>query len=657
MARTRQRWVVGTAGLVLVVLVFASAAALALSAWANGPAGRQWVEVQLSRILERRVTLAGGFSLSWETSRHDAWYRLPSPVLVAHQVTIANPAWASHTEFATADRVRVRIALAPLLQRRLVLRRVALDNARLQLERNAAGLDNWQFGSDDTGGTDWTIELQSLRLGATTLRYTDTGLDLDLEASLTAASADDRDDATAFTVRGHYRKAAIAGDGTAGALLSLVDPAVNYPFHLDLHAGEVYVNAQGRVGNVDSDPAVDLQVQVKGPSMALLYPLTGLVLPRTAPFETSGRLQGTLGERQALWHYRDFRGRMGESDIAGDLTYQSRQTRPLLTARVESQQLQIVDLGPLIGLGELPEDPAAGTPAPRPDQRARVFPDLPFLAERWGDMDLSLDYRAALLVHGPRTITRDLTARVELRDRQMQIEPLAFQLGGGNVDAHIALDGREHPVAGHARLQLHQVAIEQVLGAADARADMTGTLRGQLDLSGHGNSLAALLGSGSGTLRLDLGAGHIRRSALELVALDLLNVAFTKAFGDDIIPITCATAQFDVRQGVAHSRNVQLQTSIAYLDVTGSVNLGNETLALTIHPHTLAPRLFSLRSPIDIRGSFLHPQIKVQEGPLLLRAGAAAALALLAPPALALLPLTTLGSDKPAPCHLAPDAH
>lgn len=654
--RTLAITAISLGGLVLTVLI----ALAAFSQWLNSGAGRQWAEARLSQVLNRPLHIGGQFTLAWDRSRHQPWYYLPTPVFVAEQVVVGNPAWASHTEFASASRLRVRIGLLPLLRKQLILQRLSLDDARLQFERNAQGQNNWQFGDPGTDGSSWQLQLQSVRLGATTLRYTDTGLDLDLEATLTAASADARDDATAFTLRGHYREAALAGQGTAGSLLSLVEPAVNYPFQLNIHAGEVYLDAQGHIGNLHEDPAVDLQVQVRGPSMALLYPLTGLVLPRTAPFETRGQLQGTLGQSQAQWHYRDFHGRMGESDIAGELTYQSRQPRPLLTAKVSSNHLQLVDLGPLIGLGPIPPDPASPRPgqrsAPRTDARARVLPDLPFLSERWNDMDLALQYQASQVEHGRQTITRNLQTRIQLQDRQMRVEPLNFDIGGGQAQARFLLDGRQHPVAGQAWLSLHDIALEQVLGQAD-HANLAGTLQGKLELQGHGNSLAALLGSGNGTLSLHLGAGHIRRSALELVALDLLNVAITKAFGDADIPITCAIANFTVKNGVAESHDVQLQTRIAYLDITGNVNLGTETLELTVHPHTLAPRFFSLRSPINIQGSFLHPRVKVQEGPLLLRAGAAAALAVLAPPALALLPLTTLGSEKPQPCQIPPGAH
>ncbi|MGE4334772.1 MAG: AsmA family protein [Pigmentiphaga sp.] len=643
MGGSARRGLILLAALLAAFVMLAALAPMALQSWVGSAAGKSWIERQLGAVLERTVRIGGDLSLHWQASSNGGRW-LPAPRFDASNVTIANPEWASHTDFASVGRLQVSVALLPLLSRHLVFELIELQDARLQLERDGRDRNNWRVGSDDDTPGAWTVTLEALRLGSTTLRYTDRSLALDLEAQLTRASADARDDATAFTLSGRYQQASLHGEGSSGSLFSLADPAVEYPLRLSLQAGDVRLSADGRIGNLRHDPAVALRVAVSGPSMADLYPLTGLVLPRTAPFQTTGTLQGTLGPRQAAWHYQDFTGRMGESDIAGNLSYQSRLPRPLLTAKVQSKQLQLVDVGPLIGLDATDEE----RPPRRPQSAERVLPDVPFLADRWQFMDVDLDYHAEQLRHGPRLLSHDVTATATLHNQQMRIDPLAFDLGGGRVQARFVLDGHRDPVAGEAHVRIADISLADILRTAGESAALSGTMAGQLQLTGHGDSLAALLASGDGTLRLSLDKGHISHYLLELAALDLLNAAFTRAFKNDTLPITCADADFDVRAGVARATHVQLQTSVAYLEVTGNVNLGPESLDLTLHPHTLAPRLFSLRSPIRITGSFRHPRVTVEKGPLLLRAGIAATLGAIAPP-LALLPLTTLGSKAP-PC-------
>ena len=65
-------------------------------------------------------------------------------------------------------------------------------------------------------------------------------------------------------------------------------------------------------------------------------------------------------------------------------------------------------------------------------------------------------------------------------------------------------------------------------------------------------------------------------------------------------------------------------------------------------PHTKGVRIFSLRSPLYVRGTLKDPDVGVQKGPLLMRGAGMVTLAVVAAPAAALLALT-------APSH-NPDA-
>jgi uncharacterized protein involved in outer membrane biogenesis len=63
------------------------------------------------------------------------------------------------------------------------------------------------------------------------------------------------------------------------------------------------------------------------------------------------------------------------------------------------------------------------------------------------------------------------------------------------------------------------------------------------------------------------------------------------------------------------------------------VNLATERLDLQVMPHTKGLRIFSLRSPLYMRGSLGSPDVGVEKGPLLVRSTEAAALAAVAAPA------------------------
>ena len=96
---------------------------------------RGLIEAQASQAVGRDVKLAG--AMGFDLALH--------PTLVAEQVSVANPSWASRPLLATFERVEATIGLLPLLARRVEIHRLALDGADIGLERAADGHPNWQL--------------------------------------------------------------------------------------------------------------------------------------------------------------------------------------------------------------------------------------------------------------------------------------------------------------------------------------------------------------------------------------------------------------------------------------------------------------------------------------------------------------------------------
>jgi len=124
-----------------------------------------------------------------------------------------------------------------------------------------------------------------------------------------------------------------------------------------------------------------------------------------------------------------------------------------------------------------------------------------------------------------------------------------------------------------------------------------------------------------------------------------------KLFGDDKeVQLRCAVADLAVREGVATVRTAKLSTNEAVVDVTGTIDMADERLNLSVKPASLEWKFFSLRTPLYVRGTLGKPDVGAEPGPLLLRAGAAIAAAVAAPAALALIPVTVPGADDDAQC-------
>ncbi|MDI9778495.1 AsmA family protein, partial [Pseudomonas putida] len=92
-------------------------------------------------------------------------------------------------------------------------------------------------------------------------------------------------------------------------------------------------------------------------------------------------------------------------------------------------------------------------------------------------------------------------------------------------------------------------------------------------------------------------------------------------------------------------------TENAIIYINGTANFASEQLDLKITPESKGLRLFSLRSPLYVRGPFAKPSAGVQAVPLALRGAGMVELGVVAGPAAGLLALVAPSSgDEPNQC-------
>ncbi|MCZ3114883.1 hypothetical protein NYZ21_20820, partial [Acinetobacter baumannii] len=72
----------------------------------------------------------------------------------------------------------------------------------------------------------------------------------------------------------------------------------------------------------------DLRLALSGKNLEDLYPLLGLSMPPTPPYSVDGRLGRDIRGALTTWRYHDFTGRVGDSDLAGDVDVTTGGPRP-----------------------------------------------------------------------------------------------------------------------------------------------------------------------------------------------------------------------------------------------------------------------------------------------------------------------------------------
>ena len=692
---TRTRKVAIGVFAVIGVAIAALVAVVALFDWNRA---RPMINERVSAAIGRPFAINGDLSVRWAREPDEGGWRgwVPWPHVSAQDISVGNAPWAKAPAFATLKRGEFSLSPLPLLSQRVVIRRIQLTEPAADLERLADGRANWQFTMPDTGEpSPWVLDINEIGFdkGQVGLRDEILKADLTLQvdplgkpvpfadvagadfapqapadgapaagsldvAASPAARAPSgestpRDYVFGWKVSGKYKDLPVKGEGKVGGMLAMQDASQPFPVQADLSVGGTRAAVVGTLRDPASLAALDLRLKLSGGSMAQLYPLTGVTLPDTPPYSTDGHLVARLRRQGgAVFDYKDFNGKVGNSDLHGDVSFALGAPRPKLTGKLSSKLLRMADLGPLIGVPSGKAAPAQDKDksAPARPPGGKVLPTQAFRTDRWRDMDADVALEAASIIHDSKLPLSDLSVHVVLQDGVLTLDPLKFGMAGGSMAATARLDGSGAPLSGRIEVHARRLRLKQLFPASPSMQKTLGELHGDLALTGSGNSVAALLGSATGDVKMLVNDGVISRSLMEIAGLNVGNYVVSKLFGDDEVKINCGVADLQMKSGTMTPRVFVFDTENALIGITGTADFKNEKLNLDITPDSKGFRLFSLRSPLYVQGTFGKPDVGVKALPLAARGAGMVALGVLLTPAAGLLALIGPSADEGNSC-------
>ncbi|UGB03977.1 AsmA family protein [Leclercia sp. G3L] len=636
------------------------------------------INQKVSTELNRPFAIRGDLGVVWERQKGETGWRswVPWPHVHADDVILGNPPDIPEITMVHLPRVEATLAPLSLLTKTVYLPWIKLQKPDARLIRLSEKTNNWTFDFADSKDKEaaakpssWSFRLDNIIFDRGRVAIDDAVSKANLEifvdplgkalpfSEVTGAKGkDDKgkvgDYVFGLKAEGRYNDQPLKGSGKIGGMLALRSEGTPFPVQADFRSGNTRVAFVGTVSDPMKMGGVDLRLKFSGDSLGELYELTGVLLPDTPPFETDGHLVAKIDpEKSSVYDYRDFNGRIGDSDIHGSLTYSTGKPRPKLEGDMESRQLRLADLGPLIGV-----DSGKGTKAQKVRKEAppsgKVLPNDRFETDKWDVMDADVRFKGRRIEHGSSLPLSDLSTHIILKNADLQLKPLKFGMAGGTISANIKLEGDKKPMRGQAEIQARRLKLKQLMPDVELMQKTLGEMNGDATIRGTGNSVAALLGNGNGNLKLLMNDGLVSRNLMEILGLNVGNFLVGQIFGDDEVRVNCAAANIDLVNGVARPQIFAFDTENAVINITGTASMASEQLDLTINPESKGIRIVTLRSPLYVRGSFKDPDAGVKAGPLIARGAVAAALATLVTPAAALLALISPSEGQANQCQV-----
>lgn len=592
-----------------------------------------------SSKLGRELTIAGPLDIHW------AWGKTR---VHAEQVSISNMPESKDPNMFEADAVDFTIKLSKLIFGRMELPEVTLTKPKLVLEKYNETDANWKFPALSSGNVAASAVIPKERgdfpiIGEFTVTdgnviYRDAvkKLDVDLKLSTLAGGGGDKKDAFEMEGKGTLSGKPFSLKAGGGSLFSLRDSTKDYPLNADIVMGDTRVTVNGTFRDPLKVQGVDADLSAKGPNLADLYYLTSIPLPPTPAYEASGHLNKT-GD---LWKFSIPNGKVGNSDIKADGTYDVSHERGFLTANLESNKMYLDDLGGFIGLR------SAGKETVAPSNR--FFPDVPIELERMRKSDLDVHMVAHSLVAKGWPF-QSMDVRFNLNHGLLKVEPITAGIADGTMTGSIILDGRNDVPHVQSDVMLRRLSMAKFFGNTRFASMSSGHFGGRIMLEGDGKSLAQVLGNADGRVSVMMAGGEMSLMIVEASGLDIAEFTGLLLGKDKTTRIRCAVGDFTVKDGLLRSDIFDFDTTDTNIYGDATIDLRSEKIDAQVEAHPKDASPLSARTPLRITGPLKHPNIGINPDHLALRGGAAAVLALLNPLA-AIIPFVEMGGGEDSNC-------
>ncbi len=616
---------------------------------------RSLTESQGSKRLGRELVIAGDLDIDWHFTHTDVHIE---------KLHLANAPGYPDENMASIETLDFSFKPLKLLIGKLEFGDILLVKPRLILEKKSLDDNNWQFPALSTANaTQEAVEPDSrhdfpligmleLREGQVIYRDHTKGLSLDLALETVVGEGGESDNGKTernFTITGtgSIQDETFELEASGESLETLRDSTRDYPLTLRVTMGDTEVEVDGKFRDPIKLTGVDASLNISGNNMANLFYLTAIPLPPTPPYS----LAGQLTKKDGVWGYEKFNGKVGGSDLSGDLTYDTRGERGFLKADLTSDLLDSQDLGGFIGLPPSGEDasPEQQQAAAEKEASPNLIPDVPLSVERLRGTDLDVTLHAAR-IEAPNLPFKGMDVRFDLQDGLLKLDPLEVVLADGTIDGVIEVDAQQDVPPMKLDLNLRNLSLTQFFAGTRFANTTEGVFGGQITLAGQGASLADVLADSNGELAIVMADGKISLLLMEASDLDI-GQALPLFLGEDkSTRIRCGLADFTMEEGLLTSEVVVLDTEDSLLVGNMTIDMEDEVINAKLDAKPKDNSLLALRVPVVVSGRLKEPEVGLDAERTLSRGAAAVALGTLLSPFAAILPFIESGDAENTNC-------
>ena len=645
---------------------------IALAEFAGWPFLAQPLQNQISKKINRPLNIGSNTQQLSNTKPFSIRF-FGGITLKAQKLVISAPKWSTKPYFINADNIALKLRYIDVWRayqgKPIRIKSFQAKNLQAYFERLADGRASWQFNiapkAQNKPPRIPKFDHLSLTKAFVQINDVPTHSNIDANLSLLTIPAQPKQQKNSITPNSSPKSSNATQPGSsnsAGVKLNQLNVTGSgtykkLPLKIKLTAvGELPYSKQNSssktvaltfdatVGRADlkfkgtTQEMMNLnefkgEFEMKGPSLAAVGDVVNVTLPTTATFKA----KGTVDKKGLLWQTHIKQMLIGGSRLNGRFNYDKSAKTPLLSGELAGK-LVITDLGPAFGSDKR--------------KKNKVLPSRPFdLASlRKMNADVKVNMQLLDLQSSFLEPLKPLQAHLTLNKAILTLKNINASTAGGNLKGIISLNGSGKTALWNTNLKWNNVMLERWVRQKRDKSlppYISGKLNGYAELKGQGKSTAEVLASLDGAFGSEITQGAISHLAIEIAGLDLAQSIGVLFEGDEALPLECAIVNLQAKNGLFSVKKMIIDTSDTTVWMDGSLSFANETLNLKAIslPKDFSP--LTVRSPLNIRGSFADPQISLEKKPIGLKLAASALLAIVNPLA-AVLPFLDPGNTKEA---------
>ena len=358
--------------------------------------------------------------------------------------------------------------------------------------------------------------------------------------------------------------------------------------------------------------------RARGNDLTDLRQLIGRQLPLAGLSTFSGRL---MVASRKCYKISNLKAVLGNGELSGWIEIDLAHNRPRFTAAMSSENLNLIPLfaAQRRAISEERQiDRLSG-------QRDRLFPVQPLCFDALNKADVKLKIRVRQMLL-PGLVLNDFTAHMVLEDGCLVLKPFAFVIDGGTVNGYLYLSAQKSSTDIALGLRTKQFPFDRMLRELGVGFIVEGKLDGDIKLATRGSSVADLMAGLNGKTSLVMGKNTLDNKHIDLLGADLSSTLFRllNPFRQEAgkTRVNCFVSRFDIKQGLARSTAMVLDTESVTVVGEGEIDLKTEKLDISFKPFPkkglgisgigkLSFSLGELAKPLKLTGTFAHPSLGI----------------------------------------------